>query len=468
LGYGSSATVTVINGGPDTNHIITYYFRRNFEVIDPTAYTNLVLRLLRDDGGIVYLNGVEVFRSNMPDGAVDYLTWAASVVPYGPQESEFYATSVDPGLLISGANVLAVEIHQANNTSSDLNFDLELIPNIPPSPPTITITGFNPSNNLLLAPATLDIHAEATDFDSTVSQVNFYLGNKMLGMSATEPFGLRVTNLTAGRYALWAFATDTSGLAGTSAPVMLTVMGGPGVTTLIATGSIWKYLDSGPANPDPAWNQPGFDDGLWAAGPGILGYGNATKGRPEATVLRSINPTTGAKIVTDYFRHEFFVPDPLRFTNLAFRVLRDDGLVAYLNGAEIFRMNMPLGLIGPDTLTPALVGGTNEVFRFPASVSPAFLLAGTNLLAIELHQGSPSSDAAFDLQLDGVAPPTLGPGRLAISNSDAGLVITWGVGGAFLEQAEGLGGPWETVTYASPYVAAPATARSMFFRLRQP
>jgi len=162
------------------------------------------------------------------------------------------------------------------------------------------------------------------------------------------------------------------------------------------------------------------------------------------------------------------VANPLRFTNLAFRVLRDDGLVAYLNGAEIFRMNMPVGPIGPFTLTPTLVGGTNEVFRFPANVSPAFLLTGTNLLAVELHQGSPSSDAAFDLQLDGVAPPTLGPGRLAISNSEAGLVITWGAGGAVLEQAEDLVGPWESVTYASPNVAVPAAGHSMFFRLRQP
>jgi len=133
--------------------------------------------------------------------------------------------------------------------------------------------------------------------------VNFYLGNKMLGTSATEPFGLKVTNVAAGRYAVWAFATDTSGLAGTSAPVMINVMGGPGLTTLIATGSVWRYLDTGPTIPDPAWNQPGFDDSSWEAGPAVLGYGNATKGRPEATLIKSLNPTTGAKIVTDYFRH---------------------------------------------------------------------------------------------------------------------------------------------------------------------
>src|SRR5258708_37918145 len=124
---------------------------------------------------------------------------------------------------------------------------------------------------------------------------------------------------------------------------MVTVMGGPVVTTLIATGSVWKYLDTGPVNPDLSWEQAGFDDSGWAFGPAVLGYGNATKGRPEATLLKRCNTTTGAKIVTDYFRREFFVANASSFTNLAVQVLRDDGVVTYLNGSEIFRMNMPAG-----------------------------------------------------------------------------------------------------------------------------
>lgn len=35
--------------------------------------------------------------------------------------------AVNPALLVEGGNVLAVEMHQANLTSSDLSFDLELI-----------------------------------------------------------------------------------------------------------------------------------------------------------------------------------------------------------------------------------------------------------------------------------------------------------------------------------------------------
>ena len=99
------------------------YFRRAFEISNPGSISNLVVRLLRDDGGIVYLNGVEVFRSNMPTGAVNYLT-LASIVAEEP--SLFHPSPIDAGLLVTGRNVIAVEIHQNAAVSSDVSFDLEL------------------------------------------------------------------------------------------------------------------------------------------------------------------------------------------------------------------------------------------------------------------------------------------------------------------------------------------------------
>ena len=55
----------------------TTYLRHSFDVADPTQVAQLTLSLLRDDGAVVYLNGTEVFRSNMDLGAVDYLTFAS-------------------------------------------------------------------------------------------------------------------------------------------------------------------------------------------------------------------------------------------------------------------------------------------------------------------------------------------------------------------------------------------------------
>ena len=42
------------------------------------AVGGLTLRLLRDDGAVVYLNGTEVVRSNMPTGTIAYTTRASS------------------------------------------------------------------------------------------------------------------------------------------------------------------------------------------------------------------------------------------------------------------------------------------------------------------------------------------------------------------------------------------------------
>jgi hypothetical protein len=127
LGYGDGDERTVVSFGPDPAHkYITTYFRHSFDVDDASVITSLSLRVLRDDGAVVYLNGIEVFRTNMPAGAVAFDTLASSVVG-GGDESSFQVTSLSPSLLLEGPNVLAVEVHQVSEASSDLSFDLELV-----------------------------------------------------------------------------------------------------------------------------------------------------------------------------------------------------------------------------------------------------------------------------------------------------------------------------------------------------
>ena len=126
LGYGDGDEQTTVSYGPDAgNKYITTYLRNEFDVADVDLFQGLTLRLLRDDGAVVYLNGQEIARSNMPGGDIDYQTRASSTVG-GATESTFFEFAVDPGLLHEGTNVLAVEIHQTSGTSSDISFDLEL------------------------------------------------------------------------------------------------------------------------------------------------------------------------------------------------------------------------------------------------------------------------------------------------------------------------------------------------------
>ncbi|MGB2822019.1 MAG: lamin tail domain-containing protein, partial [Phycisphaerae bacterium] len=128
LGYGDGGEVTVVSYGPDSgSKYITTYFRHTFNVTNAWQYSELTVRLLRDDGGVVYLNGQELVRDpNMPGGTITYTTLANSYIG-GDEEFTFIELPADPTKLVEGTNVLAVEIHQSSGDSSDVSFDLELV-----------------------------------------------------------------------------------------------------------------------------------------------------------------------------------------------------------------------------------------------------------------------------------------------------------------------------------------------------
>jgi hypothetical protein len=113
----------LIRSNAVSGRIITTYFRNSFEVVSPENIAGLTLRLKRDDGGIVYLNGAEVFKSNITNANVTYLTTALLASDDG---KTWYSTNVSPTALQAGTNVIAVEIHQESSTSSDVSFDLSL------------------------------------------------------------------------------------------------------------------------------------------------------------------------------------------------------------------------------------------------------------------------------------------------------------------------------------------------------
>ena len=125
LGYGDRDERTVLDfgGDPKEKHL-AYYFRHRFTVAEPTRYAKLLVKLIRDDGAILYLNGVEAVRSNMPDGEVGHLTPGLFC---GKSEGVWQEFEIDAEGLRSGKNVLAVEVHQAGPTSSDISFDLQLL-----------------------------------------------------------------------------------------------------------------------------------------------------------------------------------------------------------------------------------------------------------------------------------------------------------------------------------------------------
>lgn len=123
FGYGDDDSQSPeLSFGPDAGQKYrTTYFRHTFAVTAPGSLTDLTIDLIRDDGAVVYLNGVEVMRSNMPAGPIDHLTLA---VINGPERD--VNTLVIPNTLVAGDNTIAVEIHQVSAGSSDMAFKLRL------------------------------------------------------------------------------------------------------------------------------------------------------------------------------------------------------------------------------------------------------------------------------------------------------------------------------------------------------
>ncbi len=75
LGYGNYHVTTDVNDSR-----ITVWFAVDFAVIGADEFDRVPMRLLRDAGAVVYLNGVEVDRSNLPAGTLTPQTLATRSV----------------------------------------------------------------------------------------------------------------------------------------------------------------------------------------------------------------------------------------------------------------------------------------------------------------------------------------------------------------------------------------------------
>jgi lysophospholipase L1-like esterase len=127
LGYGDPAVLTTVSYGPNpTNRYVTTYFRDAFVVPGNVTFTNLNFRLSRVDGAVVWLNGREAFRTNMPAGPITYTNLATRSTA---RESAyiFYPTNLAASSLPAGTNLVAVEVHIFVPTRISNGLDLELL-----------------------------------------------------------------------------------------------------------------------------------------------------------------------------------------------------------------------------------------------------------------------------------------------------------------------------------------------------
>jgi len=96
-------------------------------------------------------------------------------------------------------------------------------------------------------------------------------------------------------------------------------------TSVFEFGSNWRFEDSG-TDLGTAWRNSSFNDASWSSGVGEFGFGQTT----TDTVV-SFGNDANNKHTTTYFRKTFNVAAG-NYTSVDLNILRDDGVVIYLNG----------------------------------------------------------------------------------------------------------------------------------------
>ena len=307
FGYGEGDENTVVSYGPNpSNKYITTYFRKAISISNLATFSAFELGVRRDDGVVVYVNGVEAWRDNI-NGVVSDTSLAASDA--SDDGNSIITATIPTSYFVNGNNVIAVEIHQFVVNSSDLSFDMRLTGLETPPPSNVTIFPLN---------------------------------------------------------------------------------------------SVWKYLDNG-TDQGTTWRDVSFSDATWTTGPGEFGYGDGD----EATVV-SNGPNPSSKYITTYFRKSVSIADVNAYTSFQIGVKRDDGVVLYVNGVEVWRDNIA-GTVSYNTLATADAADDGSSV-LTANIPTSYFVNGTNVIAAEVHQFVVnSSDLSFDMSLTGMGntPPTM-------------------------------------------------------------
>ncbi|CAM1364880.1 helix-turn-helix transcriptional regulator [Tenacibaculum xiamenense] len=127
LGYGDKAVTTVIDFGKDPdNKRITAYFSKGFQIDNPHDFVLYQVNIEKDDGIVLYLNGKEIFRKDMPIGKIHHDTKASGLIVSGQSEAFLHTIFITPEDLRRGENIISASVHQGTEKSEDLIFNLEL------------------------------------------------------------------------------------------------------------------------------------------------------------------------------------------------------------------------------------------------------------------------------------------------------------------------------------------------------
>src|SRR6185503_20612923 len=179
----------------------------------------------------------------------------------------------------------------------------------------------------------------------------------------------------------------------------------------LSRGSSWRYfrgLSEASAPDVAAWRAPAFDDERWDSGAAPFGYGDP----PYGTDLSQLAPPMQNNYTTLFLRQAFEVSDAGSLLGLQANLLYDDGLIVWLNGAEVLRINVA-GQRGDPVTFDGVAAANREPGKYQnvEVLDPRqYLVTGRNVLAVQVFNFSKNNnDLKFDLELFDPEGPDLRP-----------------------------------------------------------
>lgn len=178
---------------------------------------------------------------------------------------------------------------------------------------------------------------------------------------------------------------------------LLTIPVSTPAALILQTNATWNYYKgrSEASSPDTSvWRQLSFNDANWSVGAGPFYYETQPTSSTAYTGNTPLNDMQG-NYTCVFLRRTFTVSDASAISDLTLQALSDDGFIAWINGTEVARFNMPSGNIAFNGLSRAALAEPIPLQTYALNNPRAYLVNGTNVLAIQAFNCALSSSSDF-------------------------------------------------------------------------
>jgi hypothetical protein len=167
--------------------------------------------------------------------------------------------------------------------------------------------------------------------------------------------------------------------------------------SIFPTNSVWKYFKgvSEASTPDTtAWRNVGFNDSAWSTGTAPFYYENDPGSATAYSGNTDLTNMDGSYTCI-FMRQTFVLTNVSQIAQLQLTALSDDGFIAWINGTEVARFNMPAGTVAYNGLSSPALSEPVPLQNDRLSNPQSYLLAGTNVMAIQAFNCSLGASSDF-------------------------------------------------------------------------